>query len=168
MRFNEEVFAVLLAIVVVACIFTAAQSIPRHGEAFTAIGLLNEECKIGDYPRYIVVGEPVTLCIYLSNHLGKPALLQVRMKIGSKGYLPTNTTPLNTTYVVVLERVLDDGENVTQRITFVLNRTGTNLALVFELWRFDTSIGRWVYDGKWVHLYVNITRVVPLWGLRRG
>jgi len=60
-----------------------------------------------------------------------------------------------------VERVLDNGENFTGKITFVLNETGENIALVFELWRYDTAIGDWVYDGKWVHLYVNVTKVIP-------
>ena len=161
MRFDEEVFAVILALIVVASIFTVAQIIPRNIEPFTAIGLLNEDCRIGDYPRYIIVGEPVTLCIFIDNHLGKPALLQVRMKIGSRGNLPTNTTPLDAPYIVLVERILDNGENFTGKITFILNETGENVALVFELWRYDTTIGDWVYDGKWVHLYVNVTEVIP-------
>ena len=37
MRFDEEVFAVILALVVVASVFTVAQIMPRNIEPFTAI-----------------------------------------------------------------------------------------------------------------------------------
>lgn len=160
MKFDEEVFAVILAIVTVASVFAVAQTIPRKIEPFTAIGLLGPKGKIGDYPKHVYIGERIKLYIFLDNHLGKPAFLQVRMKLGSKGRIPTNSTPLNVTPVFVFERILNDGGNYTREVTFTLNKTGTNIALVFELWRYDTTLKEWVYDKRWVHLYVNVSEVI--------
>jgi len=160
-RLDEEVFAVILAITVVGSVFAIAQIIPHSIEPFTAIGLLDAQCKIGEYPRHVIVGEPVTLCIFVDNHLGKVGLFQIRMKLGSKDNLPTNTTPLNSPTILSFSVVLGNNMNVTRKVTFTLNETGINVAIVFELWRYDTAVNDWVYDGKWVHLYVNVTEVIP-------
>ena len=161
MRLDDEVLAVIMALIVVSSVFAAAMTIPRGHEEFLAIGLLNENCKIGDYPKTVFVEENITLCIFVSNNLAKPALLQVRFKLGSRNNLPTNTTYLNSPTILSLTRVLNSGGNFTEKVSFKLNSTGENVALVFELWKYDTELGKWVYTGRWVHLYVNVTRVFP-------
>lgn len=161
MRIDDEVLAVLTALVVVASVFSAAMVIPRHPEGFTAIGLLNKNCMIGEYPRHIYVGENVTLCVFMYNYMGRPLLLQARMKLGSRGRIPSNTTPLDTPIILNVTRILPDKGNYTGRVSFTLNETGSNIAIVFELWRYDSSLKEWVYTGRWVHLYVNVTRLLP-------
>ena len=161
MRFDSETFAVIMAVIVVASVFSVAQAIPRRRVPFDAIALLGPDCRFGDYPRFVVAGEPVTLCVFVANYLGRPAYMQVRVKLGSREALPTNTTPLNAPALLVLEGVLNDGGNFSRRVKLVLNETGVNIALVFELWRYDSERREWVYDGKWAHLYVNVTRVIP-------
>ena len=161
MRLDEEVFAVLMAIIVVASVFSIAQIVYKPSEPFTALGLLDSHCKIGEYPRHIIVGEPVELCIFVYNHLGRPGLFQVRVKLGDRDHLPTNTTPLDSPVIMNITRVLDHDSNFTQKITLVFNKTGNNVALVFELWAYNTSLREWEYTGRWNHLYVNITEVLP-------
>lgn len=161
MRFDEEVFAVIMALIVVASIFGIAQVLYKPTEPFTAIGLLDSHCKIGDYPHHIILGQEVTLCVFVHNHLGRPGLFQVRVKIGDRDHLPTNTTPLDSPIVKEVTRVLDHDSNFTQKITLKLNETGANIALVFELWVYNTTIKDWVYTGRWNHLYVNVTEVLP-------
>ena len=95
MVIDDEVLAVLTAIVTVACALGIALSLPRSPEPFTAIGLLNEQGKIGDYPRVLVAGEPVRLQVFVMNHLGKAAMLKVEAKIGARGRIPSNSTPLD-------------------------------------------------------------------------
>ena len=160
MILDDEVFAVLLAIIVVGSVFAAAQVIPRHTEPFTAIGLLNAEGKIGDYPRTILVGEPVKLNIFLDNHLGRAALLQVRMKLGGRDHLPSPNESLDSPVILNRTVVLEDGGNTTIPVVFRLGEPGRNVALVFELWGYNTTTHRWEYTGRWVHLYVNVTAPV--------
>ena len=154
---DEEVLAVLTAIVVVGSALSIAMLIPRKPEPFLAIGLLNERGYIGDYPTLIVAGEPVKLHVFLANHLGRAALLQVRVKLGSKGRIPSNSTPIDSPVLQNITVILEDGRNVTVPITLRINQPGINLAIVFELWMFNTTTGSWVYTGRWNHLYVNVT-----------
>ncbi len=55
--------------------------------------------------------------------------------------------------------VLDHGLNATRRIEVVVREVNaTRVALIFELYTYNTAEGRWEYTGRWVHLYVNIRR----------
>jgi len=69
-----------MAIIVVGSVFSVAQLLrPSVTEPFTAIGLLNENCEIGDYPSKVFRGENITLCIFLYNYMGYPLLMQVKV-----------------------------------------------------------------------------------------
>ena len=157
MIIDEEVLAVLTALVVVGSALSIALIIPRNPEPFLAIGLLNEKGYIGDYPTQIVAGEPVKLNIFLANHLGKVALLQVRVKLGSKGKIPTNSTPIDTPILKNITVILDKGKNITVPVSLRISQPGINQAIVFELWMLNTTSGTWIYTGRWNHLYVNVT-----------
>ncbi|MEM0024625.1 MAG: DUF1616 domain-containing protein [Thermofilaceae archaeon] len=161
MILNDEVMAVLTAIVSVACVLAAALSIPRSVEPFLALGLLGEKGKIGDYPTRVLTGEPVRLNIFVMNHIGRAAALKVIAKLGSRGNIPSNSTPLNATPIWEYTIILNHGQNVTIPVQLTIEREGVNLALVFELWALNTTSGTWVYTGRWNHLYINVTKGVP-------
>ena len=60
-----------------------------------------------------------------------------------------------------MEGVLDHGLNTTRRIEVVVGEppvNATRVALVFELYTYNTAEGRWEYTGRWVHLYISIRR----------
>ena len=163
---DDEVFAVIMAVVVVSSVFAAAQVLtPGNVEPFSAIGLLNQDCVIGDYPEEVYNGENVTLCLFVDNHLGHVALFRVVYKIGTNASLPTNSTPSPEASVSEWDFLLEDGENATQKVTVpVVVDLGGNVsrrvALIFELWYLDPSSGEWVYSGRWVHLYVTVKKQV--------
>ncbi|WP_440060225.1 DUF1616 domain-containing protein [Thermogladius sp. 4427co] len=158
MRLDEEVFAVILAIVVIASAIGIAVSIPRNTEPFTAIGLLNEKGLIGDYPRNVAVGSVVNLNAFVYNHLGYTALFRVDVKIGD-GDIPTNTTPLNTTPVRRLYVMLGNDENATIPFSVVFDYPRINQTLVLELYLFSPDNKTWVYTGEYNFLRLNVTGV---------
>jgi uncharacterized membrane protein len=91
---DEEVFAVILALTIIASSLGIALTWRASGEAFTAIGLLDESCKIGVYPRTVAVNQSLTLCIYIYNHMGKPVAYQVLYKVAvNASQLPKATAP---------------------------------------------------------------------------
>ena len=71
--FDEEVLAVLTAIVIVVGVFAGVQALStgRVIEPFSELGLLGPSGKIGDYPREVVAGMPILLNIYVGNHEGR-------------------------------------------------------------------------------------------------
>jgi len=160
---DDEVFAVLTAIVVVASVFSAAMLI-REGyvaEPFTAIGLLNENCRIGEYPGYVRSNSTVTLCLYVYNHEGKPLYWKVVYRLGSNKTLPTNTTPSPEPAIQEWRGVLGHRQNSTFKVVVRIPEiplNTTRVTLIFELWAYDVNLHTWVYTGRWVHLHVNVAR----------
>ncbi|MCC6053839.1 MAG: DUF1616 domain-containing protein [Thermosphaera sp.] len=160
MLLDEEVFAVILAVSIIASALGIALTLkPGNPEPFTAIGLLNEECKIGEYPEVVVNNSFIKLCIYLANYLGKPGYFRVVYRIALNETLPSNTTSSPENMVKEWRIMLGDGENKTFPINVPVYslRGETRVALVFELWVYDGSANTWTYTGRWNHLYVNIT-----------
>ncbi|ADI31976.1 DUF1616 domain-containing protein [Staphylothermus hellenicus] len=156
----EEVFAVIMAIIVVASVFAAAQVLrPRVVEPFTALGLLNENCVIGDYPREVVVGDNITLCIFVDNHMNEPIYYRVIYRIGTNNTIPTNTTPSPEPEIKEWRGVLNQGENTTFKIVVPISYSGntntSRIALIFELWIYNVDSNEWIYTGRWNHLYVK-------------
>ncbi|MEM2253611.1 MAG: DUF1616 domain-containing protein [Desulfurococcaceae archaeon] len=162
---DEEVFAVMLAISVVASTVGIAVVLrPETVEPFTAIGLLNEDCRIGDYPTAASNNSFLNLCIFVLNHMGKPVYYRVIYKIGDRETIPTNTTPSLREPVLTWMGVLGDKQNTTKPIevpVYTLEPLPSTVALIFELWLYDTELAQWIYTGRWVHLYMNITPLLP-------
>lgn len=159
---DEEVFAVILAITIIGSVIGIAQVLrPEVAvEPFTALGLLNSECRIGDYPDRVFPNQNLTLCIFVFNHMGYPILAQVRYKIGDRESLPTNTTPSPRDVIKIFEFLIDSGENVTRRIEVpIAIMEADEATLIFELWLYDIDRMEWVYSGRWNHLHVKVVRV---------
>lgn len=159
---DDEVFAVLTALIVVASVFTAAQEFQRI-EPFNAVGLLNEDCKIGDYPTFVLIGEKLPLCLYVFNNMGRPEAYMIVYRFGSKDTLPTNTTSSTAPALWNYTVVLNHGEEALLRASIPIPANpaliGGNATLIFELWIYDTGGGKWVYTGRWVHLHVRVEGV---------
>jgi len=60
----------------------------------------------------------------------------------------------------VYDKLLDHGENITfyVEVPIKVNESfvGKRIALIFELWIYDIDHGKWVYSGRWGHLYVEV------------
>lgn len=163
MILDEEVFAVLLALVVVASVFASAQILrPEVVEPFTALGLLNEERKIGDYPKVAVLNDTLTLYVFVYNYMGRPVYYRVVYKVGTNETLPTNSTPSAEPTIMEWRGVLGHDQNTTfpvkVPVRYPEGREPERVALIFELWTYDVESGKWVYSGRWVHLYVEVKR----------
>ena len=156
---DPEVFAVVLALIIVIGVFAIAQVYisGRVVEPFSEIGLLGPKMKIGDYPTKVIVGEKFKLYIYLGNHMGYPMWYVVFLKIGNMTTFVNETTPANVEPVWCYEILLDHNSNITIPITVSLNKTGTNVRLIFELWAIN-EYGELTYHNMWVHLWINVTK----------
>jgi len=159
MILDEEVFAVILAVSIIASALGIALTLrPLNPEPFTAIGLLNEDCRIGEYPKTVLNGSVLKLCIYVANYLGEPAYLKVVYKIATNTTLPNTTRPSPQPVIMEWRLVLNNGEEKEFKVSVPVHMLSnvTRVALVFELWQYSYAKGDWVYTGRWVHLYINV------------
>ncbi|MEM0025579.1 MAG: DUF1616 domain-containing protein [Zestosphaera sp.] len=162
---DDEVFAVILAVSVVASVIGVVSVVrPEVTEPFTALGLLNEDCRIGYYPKTAANDSTLKLCFFVSNYMGKPVYYKVVYKIGDSETIPTNTTPSPREPVLTWFGVLGNMQNVTELIevpVYTRKPLPDKVALIFELWLYDTESTQWVYTGRWTHLYINVTPPTP-------
>ncbi len=161
---NDEVFAVILALTVVGSVIPALIILrPEVTEPFTSIGLLNSECKIGDYPSYVIPRDDIDLCIQVFNYMGYPILAQVRYKVGTAKDLPTNTIPSALSIIKNITVIVPHNAEklVKARFPVIVDESmiGKNATLIFELWIYDNVKNEWVYSGEWVHLHVRVAGV---------
>jgi len=160
---DEEVFAVILAISVVGSVLASASVLrPEVVEPFTALGLLDSSCRIGEYPREVYPGEEVELCVYVYNHVGYPILAQVRYKIVETGDLPTNSTPSRAPTIKNITTLVPHRREVLRKVKLIIPPDapqGESVALVLELWLYDIRTGGWTYSGRWNHFYVRVLGV---------
>ncbi|ABW02289.1 DUF1616 domain-containing protein [Caldivirga maquilingensis] len=156
--FNEEVLAVVVAVIVVLVVFGVAITIIGGShEPFSAIALLNSNMHIGNYPTVIAVGQPVHLYLFIYNHMNK--LIWYVVKV----YIMSNTTvepPLVLTPIVTYQVILLNNATYTAPLTFSLNSTGT-YRVIAELWYYDPSNLTLTYTGNYVQLWINATGVMP-------
>ncbi|MDK6027924.1 hypothetical protein QPL79_00900 [Ignisphaera sp. 4213-co] len=134
---------------------------PEITEPFVALSILNQDCKLGDYPRIVYPGMNLTLCIYVYNHKPYPILAQVRYKIGDASSLPSNTSPSFAQTIRIYQFVVNIENNVTRKVSIPITITSSqnkNATLIFELWIFDVDKRDWVYTGIWNSLHVQVVR----------
>jgi uncharacterized membrane protein len=158
--FNEEVLAVITAILIIATIFAAVQIInsERVIEPFSALGLLNKNAKIGDYPREVVAGTPFQLNVYIENHEGKTMYYKILVKLGNKTSIINETKPLNAQPILELRTVLPHNKSILIPVNITIYQPMTNLRLIFEMWIFNETKQAFTYYHRWNQLWLNVTK----------
>ena len=160
MWIDEEVLAVLLSIVVVIGVLLASQIFiaGKVVNPFSEIAILGPEMKLAGYPKQLTAGEPFTLHVYIGNHEGKTMNYSVLVKLGNESTPVNSTHPLQASLITSFNRILIHGENATEPLTLRIDRPGLNQRLVFELWRCDESPGTLEYYGRFLQLWMNVTK----------
>ncbi len=156
---DEEVAAVVLALVIVASVFAVAYVVnkSRVAEPFSAIGLLGPNKKIGNYPTHVHPGEKFLLWVYVFNYEGHAMLYRVYIKLGNRTTLVNSTISANAPIMDYFDICLTHNESALVPVYLSINKTGS-YKLIFELWAYSPKTGEFKYLGLWNHLYINVTR----------
>jgi uncharacterized membrane protein len=155
---DKEVAAVLLVIVAILGIFVSLQPlIPSTAEKFSELGLLGPNQTIANYPTNMKTGQSFLLYGYIGNHEGQVDYYRLLVKLGNASVQVTNSTSAPLPQVLSYARVLDNNQSWVFPINLALNTTGTNLKLIFELWKYNETTSNFGYTGLWDQLYLNVT-----------
>jgi len=158
---EEEVLAVLAAILLVSAVFVGVQafSAGRVIEPFSELGLLGAEGRIGGYPKEVVAGAPFTLNLYIGNHEGKTTYYKVLVKLDNTSSTVNGTTPLSAEPIMEVRTVLNHNSSQIIPVNITLYEPATRLRLVFELWMFNETARSFSYhQGVWNQLWLNVTK----------
>lgn len=154
---DEEVRAIVLAVIVISAALSASQAITagRVAEPFSAIGILGPDMKIGDYPKTVIAGEPFTLYVYIENQEGRTMYYTVLAKVGDNSTLVNETAPADLAPFATYRAILAHGQNATIPAEISLASPAQNAKLIFELWAIGEDGAH--YTGRWNHLWINVT-----------
>ena len=157
---DREAFTIILGLIVLGSVGGAILYVnPYRSKPYTAIALLNENCRIGDYPRIVFNNSNIKLCLFIDNHLGYPALFRIDYRIAYPETPPNRSNPSTGILIDYLYLFVDKGENKTIKYnTYIrVNRSNIDhIYLIFTLWYLDPDTGEWRYTGRMVDLYVKI------------
>lgn len=158
--FDEEVLAVLTAIVIVVAVFAGVQALStgRVVEPFSELGLLGSSGKIGDYPREVIAGMPVLLNIYIGNHEGRTMYYRIFIKVGDKSSTINSSIPLSTEPLTDIRVILSHNSSRIIPVNVTLYEPTVNARLILEMWVYDEAAGGFRYHGRWNQLWINVTK----------
>lgn len=150
----------VLALILVVGVFAVAQPFfaNRVVDAFSELAVLGPNRKIGDYPKSLLVGEKFSLFVYVGNHEGSSVYYRVYAKLGERSSIISSNVSLAVAPMAEYDVILQDNQTWLQPVTFQIESPRTNRRLVFELWTYHPAERVFVYDGKWVQLWLNVTR----------
>lgn len=156
---DEETLAVVVAICIVVSVFVVAYVVTHSKvtEPFSAIGLLGPTKKIGGYPTVVYPGEKFLLWVYLFDYEGKIMWYRVLIKLGNRTTFINSTVPAHASVIDYVEACLAHNESTLIPVWLSIAKPGS-YKLIFEVWYYDVSKGRFVYKGIWTHIYINVTR----------
>jgi uncharacterized membrane protein len=157
---DEEVLAVLTAIIIVVGVFAGAQalSIGRVVEPFSELGLLGPSGKIGGYPREAVAGMPILLNVYVGNHEGRTMYYRILVKVGDKSSTINSSIPLSAEPLTDIRVILGHNSSRIIPVNITLYEPTVNARLILEMWVYDEAAGGFKYHGRWNQLWINVTR----------
>ncbi|MCD6235469.1 MAG: DUF1616 domain-containing protein [Thaumarchaeota archaeon] len=156
---DDEVKAVVLAIIIVAGVFAVAQlaTSGRVVEPFSALGLLGPEKKIGDYPKEVLANQTINLYLFVDNHEGRVMYYVIYAKLGNKSTVINENVSASAPILDTYEVILPHGENATIPVSIKIPKPYTNARLIFEMWVYDPENRSVSYYGRWVQLWLNVT-----------
>jgi uncharacterized membrane protein len=155
---DRETSTMALVLVTALAVFLAMQPlIPSTAEPFTNFGILGPNQSIGGYPTSLTTGQQFSLYGYIGNHEGMVSYYMVLVKLGNPSTVISNSTSADLPTLSAYSFVLDNNQSSTFPMALSVGQTGTNLKLIFELWRFNPTTTQFSYSGLSDLLYINVT-----------
>ena len=152
-----EILALVIVIIVVVVIIGVSQLFYSSSTSFTELILLGKNNTLSDYPDIVPVGDNVTFTVAVYNHLGYTGFYKILVKI-DRGGKTSNTSAQSALHVLREHYVIvPDNSSSIIRFHIVFNESG-KYRLIFELLRYDLTSREFVYDGIWVHKWVDIVK----------
>jgi len=159
--FDEEVFAVVLAILVIVGVFSISQMFyaGRVVEPFSQLAVLGPDKKIGGYPSEVRVGERFRVYVYVGDQMDRVMYYIVYVKLGNRSVPLNLTIPYPAPVIARFERILMHNESWIFPVYLAINETGLNFRVVFELWIYNETIEGEQFHQRTCQLWINVTEI---------
>ena len=94
----------------------------------------------------------------MGNHEGSSTHYRVYAKLGNRSSTINANVSLTVAPMAQYDVILQNNQTWLQPTTLQIDTPAINHRLVFELWRYHPQERTFVYDSKWVQLWLNVTR----------
>jgi uncharacterized membrane protein len=148
---------VLLAGLAVFFIFQPLLPPLQQPGQFSQLGVLGQTRTFGSYPSEVFMGQPFLLYGFVGNHEGTVKFYEVLVKLGNMTTQISNVSSADALTIENYSHVLDNNQSWIFPMNLTIYSRGDNQRLIFELWKYDQTVSRFVYSGKWVQIWVNVT-----------
>jgi uncharacterized membrane protein len=115
--------AIVLAVVVAVLSASAIVLLPKPEETVTEFYLLGEQGQARDYPRELIVGQPTSFNVGITNREGVP--LEYRVEVRNGGALLGRLGPVR----------VESGKALEERITIIPTAVGSSVGMDFLLYK---------------------------------
>jgi uncharacterized membrane protein len=132
-------------------------SVERRAEGFSELAVLGPNMRAADYPREVFVGQQFSLYLYVINREGEVTFYKILVKTGNKSSFVNSTAPMNAPVVAEYDKILMNDQTWTRPIILSINKTESNIRLVFEMWTYNDATDGFVYEGRWNQLWLNVS-----------
>ena len=155
---KSQIKIAILTVATITVALVALQPLlPVVQERFSEIAILGPNMTIGDYPRNITVDQYFLLYGIVSNHEGNVQSYEVMAKLGNQTTSVSNSTYASAPLLQKYWKILPKEETWLFPMNLTIDRPGTNLRLIFELWSFNPSSASFEYSGLWNQVWINAT-----------
>ena len=122
---RNKALTIFLIVAIVATLGSIIYMVatPQKGEKFTEFYILGAEGKAQDYPKQVILGEPVDILIGVVNHEYQPASYRVEIKIGG---IEASEVNIGT---------LANGEKWEEKVSFTPQFAGERQKVDFYLYK---------------------------------
>jgi uncharacterized membrane protein len=141
-KLNKALSIFLIVAIVAALGFIIYMAVtPQKNERFTEFYILSTEGTAQDYPKQVILGEPVNILIGVVNHEYQPASYQAKIKVGD---IEISEVNIGT---------LANGEKWEREISFTPQLPGEGQKIDFYLYK---NGGDEPYLKEPLRLYINV------------
>lgn len=134
-------FSLVVAVLLALGCFGYVIATPKQGEKFTEFYILGVDGKAENYPREVVLGEPVEFIVGIINHEYDKTIYRVTIKIN------------DVKRAEIVTGALANDEKWQEEISFVPQSTGEEQKV--ELWLYKNNETQ-PYNSNPLHLYINV------------
>ena len=112
---------------------------------------------VSNYPKELEVDKEFNLYLYVRNNEGQVTYYRILIKLGNKSLFINETIPMEAPIIKRYEKILMHNQTWIEKIKLKIEEPGMNQRLIFEMWIYDPLLKDFKYNGRWNHIWINVT-----------
>ena len=152
----RKLLTILLIIGIIIVSSFIIYNIIKPKPGYIAFGILNSE-KSAEFQKECTVGENVSLCIFIGNHLNRQIDFRLEILKGdNRTYLALNQPSNGSSYLNFTSHISNGFNWISNLINVSFSKPGINRLIIAELWVVKTDFMEYFYNSLYLRLNVTL------------